>query len=92
MKNTIIILAFAIILAGCSNPFQKPLPPVYVEIPVAVACPEPVYLMVPDLPIYLLKQGDSPEITAKAYVNTIILLKEYTEKLEKSLEPYRNGY
>lgn len=86
-----IILAVALLLAGCSGKVQEKI--VYVDKPVTVEVPvlkEPEFVR-PSKPKNYLKSigaDSTPKEIAEAYVNTLKEWKRYARKLEILVEPY----
>ena len=62
-----------------------------VKVPVPIPCPEPPEIQQPKLPISDLDANAKYDEVAKAYAETVILLKEHSEKLEHLLNSYRKN-
>jgi len=85
MIRAAILLTF-VVLAGCA----KPLPPevLRVEVPVP-ACPAPPATPLPPLPIASLAPDASPEQVARAWAETVALLRREVLVREAILAGYR---
>lgn len=92
MKMAILACVCALVIAGCATDeviWRDR--PVEVLVPVPVPAPEAPEIKEPFLPIWLL-EGQSigqPELIAKAYVKSIIILQEYANTLQCALDAYR---
>jgi len=83
-------ILMSLMLVGCAAEKQIIRVPFEVEVPVIVECPAPPTINPPFLPIYLLSEedkGDNPKI-ARAYVESLQLMKNYAEKQSAALGVY----
>ena len=74
------------ILAGCAKPL--PPEPVRVEVPVAY-CPAPPATPLPELPLAALPADATPEQIARAYAETVVILRREVLIREAALDGYR---
>lgn len=81
-----LLVIFLFVLSGCGREIVKE--PTKVDVPVIVELPKPTIVEQPFLPIESLTEESTDEETAKAYVNTVAILKSYAEQLRAALQPY----
>jgi hypothetical protein len=90
----IILLVMVLILSGCAGTqtvVEYVDRPVEVFIAVPTPVPEPAIINEPFLPIVLLKEENinDPDVIAKYYVKTVILLNNYANTLQCQIDSYR---
>lgn len=73
-----------LILTACSDSMPKIL-----EVPVGVQCPSPTIQKKPHLPIEDLKVGAKPNVTIKAYVESVKILQDDDNELRTLLSAYK---
>ena len=73
------IICVCLVISGCATQTKV----------VATPIPAPPNVERPDLEVFRLKAGDSPDVVVKAYRMTILQLQSYSKQLETILYGYR---
>lgn len=92
MLKSLAVVLVAVMAAGCGTTVCPRCPPKeFVEVlkPVPVPCPVAPTTTLPDLPIFHLTPTDPPDVVAKAYHETAVVLMGEVLKLNSLLVPYR---
>ena len=87
----LVVAVVAVVTVGCGTTCPKCPPKEFVEVikPVPVPCPAAPMTALPDLPIFHLTPTDPPDVVAKAYHETAVMLIGEVLKLNALLVPYR---
>lgn len=85
--SKILLLISAFGISSCTHTVYKDRP-VEILVPVYTPPPNPVVIDQPDLEIFKLTEGSSQEEISRAYYQTVIELKSYSDSLKESIRPF----